>query len=109
MASFVAGAGVAVAFLALGAGVVAGGRESGVAENPAISIESGFASRASTHKSKTSRKVRQQVASTLSANFRCEQMRSVAVATPVHRLQPQFTDCIMVVAIPQSAGTPIAT
>ena len=62
MASFVAGAGVAVAFLALGAGVVAGGRESGVAENPAISIESGFALRASTHKVKQVAKVRKRLA-----------------------------------------------
>ena len=40
MASFVAGAGVAVAFLAFGAGVVAGGRESGDFDRERVCITS---------------------------------------------------------------------
>ncbi len=50
-----------------------------VAENPATLIESGFASRASTHKVKQVAKVRKSSTAaryTPSANSRCEQMKA---------------------------------
>ena len=69
-------------------------------ENPATLIESGFASRASTHKSKTSRKIRKSSTAaryTLSANSRCEQMRAnrlvPACNLQVPRKQLQFSEC----------------
>jgi hypothetical protein len=47
-----------------------------VAEKPVISIESGIASRASTHKGKI-RKSSTAARYPLSANFRCEQMSEI--------------------------------
>ena len=77
MASFVASAGVAVAFLALGVGVVAGGRESGDFDRERVCITSKHA------QSKTSRKSSQKIRKsstaarhTLSANFRSEQTKA---------------------------------
>ena len=71
MASFVAGAGVAVAFLALGAGVVAGGRESGDFDRERVCITSKHAQSKTSRKS--SQKIRKRLTAarhTLSANFR---------------------------------------
>ena len=83
-----------------------------MAENPATLIESGFASRASTHKSKTSRKVRKRFDSCSLHSLgqlpkRADESESVCspiatyrfsgsnisspIATLVHRKQHQFT------------------
>ena len=74
MASFVASAGVAVAFLALCVGVVAGGRESGDFDRERVCITSKHAQAkqvAKVRKSSTAARY------TPSANFRCEQMSEI--------------------------------
>ena len=104
MASFVAGAGVAVAFLALGVGVVAGGRESGDLDRERVCITSKHA------QSKTSRKSSQKFDSCSQHSLgqlpeRADESESVGSnlrtpdwnisspkATQVHRKQPRVSN-----------------